>query len=147
MTRKIGLPALLAAALAAAPLSLTAAPGAPGEPPAICPADDSVAGPGLRAFLDPETGQLREPTPEEAQALSAATRARIAREIESLEAIVHPDGMVSMELKGLFDQHLVVVRAPDGSLSTRCVEAAEAPAALLAPPPARPVPARPLEER
>ena len=39
--------------------------------------------PGWRAFRDPETGKLREPTPEEAQALSRMARAlSLRRELE-----------------------------------------------------------------
>ncbi|HSP93701.1 MAG TPA: hypothetical protein VLU06_04055, partial [Thermoanaerobaculia bacterium] len=51
------------------PKARAAAPdSAPALPPAdaACPADDGVARAGLRAFIDPQTGQLRAPTPEEA---------------------------------------------------------------------------------
>src|SRR6266511_215514 len=67
----------------------------------VCPADDRFARAGFRAFIDPQTGQLRPPTPEEAQALSRAARAEFAQPAESLQAVVHPDGMVSVDLKGL----------------------------------------------
>ena len=78
-----------------------------------CPADDRFARASLRAFIDPQTGQLRPPTPEEAQALARAARAEFAREAEALEAVVHPDGMISVDLKGRFLQDFVVVRKPD----------------------------------
>jgi hypothetical protein len=110
-----------------------------------CPADDSVGGAGFRAFIDPQTGQLREPTPEEAQALSRAAREEFARAVESLEEVVHPDGTISVDLKGLFMQSVVVVRNPDGSLSMRCVPEQETPAALATP--ARRKPPAALEER
>ena len=88
-----------------------------------CPADDRIALTlGLRAFVDPQTGQLREPTPEEARALSPSARLELAREIDSLETVVHPDGMISLDLKGLFVQSVVVRRAPDGSLALGCVD-------------------------
>jgi len=154
MKSNVFLSALLLTSLAASPAA--AAPKRakpPVKPPAStdamsaapCPADDSVAGFGLRAFIDPQTGQLREPTPEEAQALAQAARERFAREVESLEAIVHPDGMISLDLKGLFMQDLVVVKRPDGSLAMRCVPDSESNTAALAPPPPRP--AAPLEDR
>jgi hypothetical protein len=114
-------------------------------PDTACPADDRFARAGFRAFIDPQTGQLREPTPEEAQALSRAARAEFARAVESLEAVVHPDGMVSVDLKGLFMQDLVVVKRPDGSLSMRCLPDSEKELTSPAPPPSRPAPA--LEER
>jgi len=110
-----------------------------------CPADDRFARAGFRAFIDPQTGQLREPTPEEAQALSRAARAEFARAVESLEAVVHPDGMVSVDLKGLFMQDVVVVKRPDGSLSMRCLPNSEKDLTPVAPAPPRPPPA--LEER
>ncbi len=101
-----------------------------------CPADDSFGQAGFRAFIDPQTGQLREPTPEETQALARAAREEFAREVESLEAVVHPDGTISVDLRGLFMQDLVAVKKPDGSLSVRCVPASERAAALAAPAPA-----------
>ncbi len=110
-----------------------------------CPADDRFARAGLRAFIDPQTGQLRPPTPEEAQALSRAARAEFAQEAGMLEAVVHPDGMVSVDLKGRFMQDLVVVRKPDGSLSFGCVPDSAKDSALSTPPVSRPAPA--LEER
>jgi hypothetical protein len=142
--------AALAAPAAAAPRRAKPAAKAPAavEAPATtppCPADDSAAGPGLRAFIDPQTGQLREPTPEEAQALARAAREKFAREVESLEAIVHPDGMISLDLKGLFMQDLVVVKNPDGSLSMRCVPDSESGTVPVAPAPGKPASA--LEER
>jgi len=121
---------------------MTAARSAPGT---ACPADDRFARAGFRAFIDPQTGQLREPTPEEAQALSRAARAEFARAVQSLEAVVHPDGMVSVDLKGLFMQDLVVVKRPDGSLSMRCLPDSEKELTSAVPPPSRPAPA--LEER
>ena len=123
-------------------------PGIKAEGSAVdtaCPADDRFARAGLRAFIDPQTGQLRQPTPEEAQALSRAARAEFAQEVESLEAVVHPDGMISVDLKGRFMQDLVVVKRPDGSLSLRCVPDSEKDLTLAAPAPLRPAP--PLEER
>ena len=112
-----------------------------------CPAGEGVGWTGFRAFLDPETGELREPTPEEARAFSAATdgaRAASVEPAESLEVLAHPDGMVSVDLKGRFQQSLVVARNPDGSLSLRCGPGEQKPA-----PPSRPAaPGAPaLEER
>src|SRR5262245_28278314 len=112
----------------------------------VCPADDRLAAmPGLRAFIDPQTGQLRPPTPEEEQAFVAALRTQSIQPIEPLEVVVHDDGMVSMDLKGRFLQSVVMRRAADGSLSMGCVSgppSAEVPRNLA---PAKPAPA--LEER
>jgi hypothetical protein len=91
-----------------------------------CPPQYALGQAGLRAFIDPETGELREGTPEEQRALSSAVaRAESAEVVESPEIVVHPDGFVVVDLKGNFMQSVVAVRNPDGSLSTRCAPASE----------------------
>ena len=119
MKKRLVVPALLLLlALSAGRPSAVSAETQP-----VCPADDRVARTnGLRAFVDPQTGQLREPTAEQVQALSPAARLELAREIDSLETVVHADGMVSLDLKGLFVQSVVVRKAADGTLSMGCVE-------------------------
>jgi len=110
---------------------------------AACPADDAVGRAGLRAFIDPQTGQLREPTPEEAAQLAAAAHASRLQALSELEIVVHPDGMKSVDLGDAFLIDLVARRNPDGSLSIDCLP----PGASGTPPPA-PRPAAPaLEER
>ena len=142
---------LLSLVLPAVSLALATLPaGAAQDPPAppvreVCPADDAAAGPALRAFIDPETGQLRAPSPEEARALADAARADLARAVESLEAVVHPDGMISLDLKGFFMQNVVAVRTPDGSLSMGCVDGPPTPVTFVPPDAVKPAPK--LEER
>jgi hypothetical protein len=127
-------------ARAAAPDSVPALPPAD----AACPADDAVARAGLRAFIDPQTGQLRAPTPEEAAKLAAAVHAARLQTLSKLEVVVHPDGMKSVDLKDAFLIDLVARRNPDGSLSIGCLPPGTTPGT---PPPA-PRPAAPaLEER
>ena len=104
-----------------------------------CPAEESVGQGGFRAFIDPETGELREGTPEEQQALSAGARAGSSSVAEIPEMVVYPDGMIVVDLKGQFMQSVTVVRNPDGSLSTRC-----GPQSAAVPKPAR---APALEEK
>lgn len=85
------------------------------------PAVDVPAGAARRAFLDPQTGQLRQPTPEEAARLGAETRAARKRALAELEVVVHPDGSKSVDLKDAFLVDLVARRNPDGSLSIQCL--------------------------
>ena len=115
---------------------VAAAPAAVGPE---CPAEESVGQGGFRAFIDPETGELREGTPEEQRALSARARAESSNVAESPEIVAYPDGMVVVDLKGNFMQSVTMVRNPDGSLSMRC-----GPEPAAAPKPAR---AKALEER
>jgi hypothetical protein len=145
LSRALMVAALVAPALPAAAAEKRAQAPAKESVPAACPADDRFAQWGLRAFIDPQTGQLREPSPEETRALAGAAREEFVRAVESLEAVVHPDGMISLDLKGLFMQDLVVVKRPDGSLSMQCVPDSERTSVTTSPAPAKPVPA--LEER
>jgi hypothetical protein len=85
---------------------------------------------GLRAFRDPETGRLREPTAEEARTLSRMARAFVRQ--QELEAVTHPNGMTSVDLKDAFLLDIVARRNPDGSIALDC-----APVSLsISPPPA-----------
>ncbi len=118
---------------------VAAAPAAVGPE---CPAEESVGQGGFRAFIDPETGELREGTPEEQRALSAGARAESSSAAESPEIVVYPDGMVVVDLKGHFMQSVSVVRNPDGSLSMGCGPGTEKPAAVP-----KPAHAPALEER
>lgn len=85
-----------------------------------CPAADPVGPVGLRIYLDRRTGRVRAPTPEEARALFEAG-GRGIENLEPLEVIVHPDGMRSVDLKGAFEQQVVLRRNPDGSITIRCM--------------------------
>jgi hypothetical protein len=105
-----------------------------------CPAE-GLGQAGFRAFIDLRTGELREPTVEEALALAAGTRSE-SLQPEILEAVVHPDGMISVDLKGHFMQSLVAVSNPDGSLSMGCGPDTGKPAVV-----SKPAPAPALEER
>jgi len=116
----------------------SAAPAAVGPE---CPAE-GLGQAGFRAFIDLRTGELREPTVEEALALAAGTRSESLQPVEILEAVVHPDGMISVDLKGHFMQNLVAVRNPDGSLSMGCGPDTGEPAVV-----SKPAPAPALEER
>ena len=84
---------------------------------------------GWRAFRDPHTGKLREPTAEEARALSRDMARKTAAPIP-FEVLVHPDGTKSVDLQGAFAMSLVARRRPDGSITYECrPAAAERPAA------------------
>jgi hypothetical protein len=115
---------------------VAAAPAAVGPE---CPAEETFGQSGFRAFIDPETGELREGTPEEQRALSAGARAESSNAAEIPEMVVYPDGMVVVDLKGQFMQSVTMVRNPDGSLSMHC-----GPEPSAAPKPAR---AKALEEK
>jgi hypothetical protein len=125
-TSRLGLIAGLAA-LFALPM--------PADDPQACPAIDPPAFlrpgsggqaallPGLRAFRDPVTGELRKPTAEEAAALAQAEAEAAPERQPVFEVVVHPDGMKSVDLQGAFTSAAVATRNPDGSITVRCVPA------------------------
>ena len=107
-----------------------AAPARAAEDPAVpqaareCPAVDPVPAAfsaGMRAAVDRESGELRAPTNEEARRLSEAGAAAMPSAAGELEMVQHPDGTISVDLKGAFMQDIVVRKKPDGSLSFDCV--------------------------
>ena len=101
------------------------------------PSSPAPAG-GWRAFRDPQTGKLREPTPEEAAALARRDAGKAAAQ-GHFEVIVHPDGMKSVDLKGAFSMSLVARRNADGSISYVCAPPSAVPM-TSAPPVTAPTP-------
>jgi hypothetical protein len=112
-----------------------AAPARAAEEPSRNPAKRTVVksrgSAGLRAYIDPATGQLREPTPEESRALSRPTRAIVSP--KELQAVRHANGMTSVDLKDAFLMDLVARRNADGSISIDCAPRSRETAPLPAP--------------
>jgi hypothetical protein len=103
-------------------------------PPRSCPAIDIPApvpaAPRVRAFVDPATGKLREPTVDELRELAEERlRSRAAAAPRVFEIVTHPDGMRSVDLGDavLFDVRVETL--PDGSTRTVCVPHATRPVA------------------
>jgi len=122
---------LLRSAVALAMLGISAAAGAAG--PEDCPAIDVPAAvrpvARVRAFIDPATGKLREPTPDELRALAEARlKSRAAQPPPVFEVVTYPDGMKMVDLGEAFLFDVRVETLPDGSTKTTCVPHA-APAA------------------
>jgi hypothetical protein len=116
---------------AAAALETVAAPGAVPAPSAVPATPAGPAGPGVRVFLDPVTGEAREPTRSEAAAGAAAGRVQreavggqAGSEGTQREHFVLPDGTEGVKLAPR-DRHAVTVcRQTDGSYSGNCPPAA-----------------------
>lgn len=124
-------PALAALAL----LGLCAAAGAAG--PEDCPASDVPtpvrATARVRAFVDPATGKLREPTPDELRALAEARlKSRATQAPPVFEVVTYPDGMKMVDLGEAFLFDVRIETLPDGSTTTTCVPHATPPAAAQA---------------
>jgi len=110
-----------AATAAIAPATATAAPG----------------GDALTVTRDAASGQLRPPTAAELGELTRQ-QSQTSRSARTATAAVPntplmrraPNGAVNVRLTPEFLSYSVVVRQPDGSLSSRCVHAPDAAAAL-----------------
>lgn len=109
---------------ATAALLLALAAGAGAVPPGDCPAVDppAAAAPRVRVFVDPATGKLREPTPDELRAIAEKRLAdRQAAPPRVFEIVTRPDGTRSVDLGDAFLFDLRVVRLPDGTATLTCV--------------------------
>ena len=86
---------------------------------------------GMVIGKDPETGAWGPPTPEqlrelaELRSLSAADRRAIAKPDGPLPEVHHPDGHVSVELDGQFQEFTTVRLGPDGKPIFTCVQGPE----------------------
>ncbi len=105
-------------------LGLAAAAGAAG--PEECPAIDVPApirtAPRVRAFVDPATGKLREPTADELREIAEARlKSRAAQAPPVFEVVTHPDGMKTVDLGDAFLMDVRIETLPDGSVKTTCV--------------------------
>jgi hypothetical protein len=112
------------AILAAIFLSPGAALGSD-SPAAACPAIDVPAPPAparVRAFVDPATGRLREPTKDELRELAEKRlQSRRAAAPPVFEVVTHPDGMQTVVLGDAFLFDVRLEAAPDGTRRLVCV--------------------------
>ena len=86
---------------------------------------------GQDVQVDPQTGQMQELTPEEAQKMAAGLKQMVNQSSDGLVQVKHPDGSVSMDLEGHF-QNVTVARVnKDGSVTQSCVDNPEAAGAFF----------------
>lgn len=99
---------------------------------------------GMVAAIDPETGTLGPPSPDQAHAIASAQRLSLSRTPDGLVEIHRADGAVGIDLQGRFRDYAVVRMGPDGKPVLGCLhpDGRVTPAALdsISAPPA-------LEER
>jgi len=77
---------------------------------------------GQDVQVDSQTGQLKELTPEETKKLAAGLKQEINQTTNGLVEVEQPDGSVTMELNGHFQNVTVAKRNDDGTLSESCVD-------------------------
>ena len=94
---------------------------------------------GMVVGIDPETGELGMPTPEQLQRISDSQQSQVNHSSAGLVEVHHPDGSVSIDLQGRFQEYETVRVGPDGKLIYQCVDGEEnARRAVAAPAPAAP---------
>lgn len=98
-------------------------------------ANDARAGLRNRAGgqipFNPQTGQVRPLTQEEAQRLAAGIKTLVNQSTEGLKAERRADGTVAMDLQGRFQSMAVARRDEDGQLVQSCVDNPGAAAAFF----------------
>ena len=102
----------------------TAAANAPGKFVNV-----KVAGQDVQ--VNPQTGQIRPLTPEEAQKLAEGLKGMLNKSTEGLAKVSHEDGSESMDLEGRFQNVTVARINEDGTMSTSCVDSPRAAANFL----------------
>jgi len=85
------------------------------------PAGEAIA--GLHVAVDPSTGRLTAPTPEQRANLAVALAQMIDQRTEGLEVRRLQNGMRLVDLKGRFRNVEVAVRGTDGEVLLRCIGA------------------------
>lgn len=85
---------------------------------------------GQRVYIDPQTGRLRPPTPEEAKELSDAMAKLMSRTDGNLDVVHGPGGMMSVVLDGTTMDVSVATLNSDGTVGMQCLPAKEADAAV-----------------
>lgn len=115
------IPAAVPAPSPAAARARTPDPGAHAAGRALAAAPQTTAAEGGRMVaIDPETGQLGAPTPEQIQALRPALeRAVESRTDEGLKETRLPDGTVILDLDGRFQEH-AMARVQNGRVILGC---------------------------
>jgi hypothetical protein len=83
------------------------------------PGTASVA--GMQVAIDPQTGRLRQPTPEERQALARALGRSLNRSTEGLTVTRFSNGMQKVDLQGRFQSISVATVDAHGKLQHRCI--------------------------
>ena len=75
--------------------------------------------------VNDQTGQARPLTPEEAQKLADGIKELVNQSDEGLKQVQHPDGSVSVNLEGRFQNVTVAQKNADGTISQSCVNSTE----------------------
>ena len=106
---------------------------------------------GQDVQVDPQTGQIKPLSPEEAKRIADGLKPVLNRSVDGLSQVRHGDGSLSIDLQGRFQNVVVARRNTDGSVEKSCVDSPEAAAnfygidpQLVGAEPAKTVPSKPM---
>lgn len=83
------------------------------------------------AQIDEQTGQIRPLTAQEAQELAEGIKELVNQSDEGLVQVQHPDGSVSVDLQGRFQNITVAKKKADGTVDQSCIDNTESAAAFF----------------
>ncbi len=86
---------------------------------------------GQDVQVNSQTGEIQPLTREEAEKLAAGLKPMLNRSTEGLVQVQHPDGSVSVDLKGRFQDVTVARVNKDGTVSQSCVDNPQAAGAFF----------------
>ena len=86
---------------------------------------------GQDVKVDSQTGEIQPLTPQEAAKLAAGLKPMLNQSTEGLVQVQHPDGSVSVDLQGRFQDVTVARVNKDGSVSQSCVNNPKAAGAFF----------------
>ena len=78
--------------------------------------------------VDPQTGQIKQLSPEEAQRMAEGLKRMLNRSTEGLEPVHEADGSISLDLQGRFRNVAIARVNQDGGIEQSCVDTPEAAA-------------------
>jgi hypothetical protein len=81
--------------------------------------------------IDSQTGQVRPLTPEEAKKLAEGLMTLANQSTDGLQPVSHPDGSVSVDLQGRFQNVVVAKKTEDGNVAQSCIDNPESGAAFF----------------
>ena len=128
------LAAILAAAVLGLTLAATASAG-PGRAPAQSTEPQRVesdGGAGVQVAIDPQTGKIRQPTPEEIEQLNGSVQSMFGKSLAAApQAVAWPDGTVALAVGDEYLNVWVARINPDGTQSQTCVDSADSAGAFF----------------
>lgn len=82
-------------------------------------------------LIDPQSGQIRPLTPQEAQKLADGIKKLVNQSDEGLVPVEHPDGSISVDLEGRFQNVTLAKKNSDGSVEQSCVDNTQSASAFF----------------